>query len=126
MKLPPVTELSPSQALAAAVQASTALQKKLHQLDTLAEDAEDTQLLESIEELTAIRDQLIRQTFAHPWQEDQVEQHLAQLNQLESLNAALIKQQEEVRNNLFQQRVSNQQGRKAVSAYGKAKSQWQV
>lgn len=78
-----------------------------------------------MEVLAAKRDQLIRQTFAHQWQEAEVKQHQQQLNQLENLNTQLTQQLEDIRSSLFQQRVDNQQGRKAVSAYGNAKNQWQ-
>lgn len=125
MKLPPLNELTPAQALAKAIKASQLLQGELNQLSELTEDAADAAKIARVEDLTAIRDKLIRQTFAQPWQEAEVKQHLPQLNQLEELNTQLTQQLEEVRSNLFQQRVDNQQGRKAVSAYGNAKSQWQ-
>lgn len=125
MSLPPLDELTPAQALEQAITASQVLQSELNQLGKITEADADAAQLAEVEELTAIRDKLIRQTFAHKWQEAEVQQYLAQFQQLEDLDSQLTQQLEKVRSSLFQQRVDNQQGRKAVNAYGNAKNQWQ-
>lgn len=116
---------SPSQALATAIQSSLDLQQQLNGLSTLTNEEEDAEQLAAVEGLAAKRDEFIRQTFAHSWTEEEVQRYHADFEQLESLNTELTDQLELVKKKLFQQRVDNQQGRKAVNAYGSAKNQWQ-
>ena len=116
----PITQLTPTEALQQAIQASQLLLKELGSFDELKTDEETKQL----NQLANLRDQLMKQVFAKAWSQQQVSEHNSALQTLEELNKKLIKQASNTRSDLHQQRVDNQQGRKAVSAYGKSKGQF--
>lgn len=116
----PITQLTPTEALQQAIQASQLLLKELGSFDELKTDEETKQL----NQLANLRDQLMKQVFANAWSQQQVSEHNSALQTLEALNSQLIKQASNTRSDLHQQRVDNQQGRKAVSAYGKSKGQF--
>lgn len=78
----------------------------------------------AIEKLQTLRDQLLQQTFSQPWQEAQVTKHQASFEALETLDEKLQSFALELRSNLHQLRTENQQGRRAISAYGQAKGQF--
>lgn len=120
MSSPPISDLTPVEALEQAIKASELL---LSELNTFSDLEAGTQL-EKTDKLTLVRDQLIKQVFTHNWQETEVTAHNAAFEKLEQLNIQLVEQAASVRHNLHQQRVDNQQGRKAVSAYGTAKGQF--
>ena len=116
---PLISELNPEQALAQALQASRRLLEKLGEFTSYEEEQ-----IEATNKLLAVREQLVRQVFAHPWPPEAVAAHQTSFNQLEDLNQQLEELAHSTRQTLHQQRVDNQQGRKAVSAYGKAKGQF--
>lgn len=113
------------QALTQAISVSLELQQQLDGLSTLTDEAADSEQRLQLDRLAAKRDQLIRQAFATAWPAKDVEQYRQEFEQLESLNSELSEQLETERAALLQQRIDNQQGRKAVNAYGNAKNQWQ-
>ena len=78
----------------------------------------------AIEKLQTLRDQLLQQTFSQPWQEAQITTHQASFEALETLDEKLQSFALELRSNLHQLRTENQQGRRAISAYGQAKGQF--
>lgn len=114
-----VNDLSPQEALAQAINASELLLKELANFDSF-----EAEQLEKADKLTQVREQLVQKTFAYNWTEEEVTQHHAQFTLLEKLNNQLVEKATNVRYDLHQQRVDNQQGRKAVSAYGTAKGQF--
>ncbi|GLR63033.1 hypothetical protein [Marinospirillum insulare] len=116
----PINDLKPSEALEQAVKASELL---LTELDSFSDIEAGTQL-EKVDKLTLVREQLVNQTFDYDWTEEEVEQLKNQFSQLEALNDQLIEKAISVRYDLHQQRVDNQQGRKAVNAYGTTKGQF--
>jgi len=123
----PIDELQAKEALQQAIKASHLL---LNQLATFSdaeatkqEDQQEKQQLKT-DKLTLLRDQLVKQVFSYTWTENEVMDYQEDFELLETLNAQLIKKASEVRYDLHQQRVDNQQGRKAVSAYGTAKGQF--
>lgn len=91
---------------------------------TLAELAEIDLINPQIEKLQIVRDELLHQAFSEPWQEAQVAAHQASFEALETLDKQLQNLALELRTNLHQLRTENQQGRRAVSAYGQAKGQF--
>lgn len=115
----PISDLPPAEALEQAVKASELL---LTELASFGEFEEEQ--LEKTNKLSQIRNQLVEQVFATAWSEAEVEQNRSKLEALEALNAQLIEKAAKVRYDLHQQRVDNQQGRKAVNAYGTARSQF--
>lgn len=78
----------------------------------------------AIEKLQTLRDQLLQQTFSQPWQEAQITTHQTSFEALETLDEKLQSFALELRSNLHQLRTENQQGRRAISAYGQAKGQF--
>lgn len=119
MTHPAITDLASEQALEQALKASRIL------LDTLTKmEASDAIDPEKAEKLVNIRDQLIRQTFKTPWTEEKVKQHRATFQKLEALDIELNDCLAGIRNSLHKKRTDNQHNRKAVNAYGKAKSQY--
>ena len=119
MSSPPISDLTAVEALEQAITASQLLLKELANFESFEEKQ-----LEKTNKLAQVRDQLVHQAFACDWSEDEVAKHHDKLSKLEALNTQLVEKAEEVRYDLHQQRVDNQQGRKAVSAYGTAKSQF--
>lgn len=124
----PIDQLTPSQALQQAIKASELLLVEISQgfnqeINIETEPEEDV-TLPKIEKLQKLRDQLIVQTFSHLWTEEEVQEHLAAFQKLEALDTQLQNAALNLRTNLHQLRTDNQQGRKAVSAYGTAKGQF--
>lgn len=128
-------QLPPSQALQQAVKASELLLVELKQeanqgfgLSSIPEPEEETteeaSFFSNIIKLQQVRDKLIVQTFSHLWTEKEVQHHLQAFKKLEALDAQLQNSALNLRSNLHQLRTDNQQGRKAVSAYGTAKGQF--
>lgn len=119
MTQPAISNLQPEQALEQAVKASQLL------LDALLKMQEDDEITpEKAEKLARIRDQLIQQTFKYTWSQERVKQHQSTFQQLEKLDSELNTQLAELRSSLHKKRADNQHNRKAVHAYGKAKSQY--
>ncbi|HKM16051.1 MAG TPA: hypothetical protein VJY63_09065 [Marinospirillum sp.] len=118
----PIAELTPNQALQRAVKASELLLVELNKNNNTADELETT--LSKIEKLQTLRDQLIHQVFSELWSEAQVAQQAADFAKLDTLDKQLQKLAKTLRTNLHQLRTDNQQGRKAISAYGKAKGQF--
>jgi len=114
-----ISELSPLEALKQAITASELLLKELTNFESFEEKQ-----LEKTNKLTQVRNQLVHRAFACDWSEDEVTKHHDKFSKLEALNTQLIEKAAKVRYNLHQKRVNNQQGRKAVSAYGQAKGQF--
>lgn len=115
----PISELSPVAALEQAIKASQLLLTKLANYGDFEEEQ-----LEKTDQLSQVRTLLVEQVFASTWPEEAVELNRTKFESLETLNAQLIEQAAKVRYDLHQQRVDNQQGRKAVSAYGTARNQF--
>lgn len=115
----PINELPPAEALEQAVKASELLLTELASFGDFEEEQ-----LEKTNKLSQIRNQLVEQVFASTWSEAEVTSHTASFEKLEQLNTQLIEKAAKVRYDLHQQRVDNQQGRKAVNAYDKAKGQF--
>lgn len=122
-----IQDLEPSQALQQAIKCSQLLFNELATFsDSKATELENQQeeQQQKTDKLTLLRDQLIKQVFSYTWTENEVKNFQADFELLETLNTQLIEKAGEVRYDLHQQRVDNQQGRKAVSAYGTAKGQF--
>ena len=117
-----VNKLAPNQALQQAIKTSEQLLVELNKNNNQADTLEV--ILPKIEKLQTLRDQLIHQTFSELWTEAQVTQHMAAFEKLDALDKQLQNSALNLRTNLHQLRTDNQQGRKAVSAYGKAKGQF--
>lgn len=115
-----MSKLSPITALAEAIKASQMLLKRLESFEE-----QEAEQIEKTEKLVQIRQQFIEKTFAEPWQEDAVQEHQTQFQQLEQLDAKLRELATDTRLSLHKQRVDNQQGRKAINAYGNSKNQFQ-
>lgn len=116
------TELTPSQALQQAIKVSELLLVELNKDNSQADELEIT--LPKIEQLQTQRDQLVHQIFSELWTEEQVAQQAATFEKLDALDKQLQKLALTLRTNLHQLRNDNQQGRKALNAYGKAKGQF--
>lgn len=115
-----IADLSATAALQQCIKAS---QKLITEFEKLQQgDAE--QETETLEKLTRIREQLIAQTFASPWTEEQVEDYRAAFEQLQTLDEQLRQLAHQVRDDLHSRRSANQHSRKAVNAYGSAKGQF--
>lgn len=113
-------KLSPSAALTEAIKASQMLLTRLESFEQ-----QEAEQIEKTEKLVQIRQQFIERTFAEPWAEEAVQTHKAQFQLLEQLDAQLQELAKTTRLSLHKQRVDNQQGRKAISAYGSSKNQFQ-
>ena len=114
-----IAELSPLAALEQAIKASRML---LDEMGKMADSQADN--ADKAEKLTKIREQLVHQVFSKSWTEAEVQQHLTDLQTLETLDAELQSRAAEIRSSLHQMRADNQHNRKAVNAYGKAKGQF--
>ncbi len=116
----PINKLTPLEALEQAIKASELLISELGSFNNIESGSEP----EKTNKLTQVREKLVQQVFAHHWLETDVATHRADFEKLEQLSSQLINQATLVRHDLHQQRVDNQQGRKAVNAYDKAKGQF--
>lgn len=123
----PIGDLTPAEALQQAIKASQLLLKELTKFgdsETELQEEQQEEENQKIEKLIAVRDQLVAQVFVQAWSEADVAIHQAKFEQLEVLNTQLVEQATNTRHDLHQQRVDNQQGRKAVNAYGTARNQF--
>ncbi|MBE0508500.1 MAG: hypothetical protein IBX50_17580, partial [Marinospirillum sp.] len=119
MSAEPIENLSPVQALVQAIKATRLLLDEIGKMTAAeADNAEKT------EKLAKIRDQLVHQVFSKSWTEAEVQQHLSELQTLETLDTELQDKAMEIRTSLHQMRADNQHNRKAVNAYGQAKGQF--
>ena len=118
----PIDTLTPSQALQQAIKASELLLLEFNKDNNEADELDIT--LPKIEKLQKVRDQLLHQIFSELWTEEQVTQQAAAFEKLDVLDKQLQSQALTLRTNLHQLRTDNQQGRKAVSAYGTARGQF--
>ena len=122
-----IDTLTPNQALQQAIKASEQLLVELNIIELSKDNSQADELditLPKIEKLQTLRDQLIHQVFSELWTEAQVTQQMAAFDKLDALDKQLQNQALNLRTNLHQLRTDNQQGRKALSAYGTARGQF--
>lgn len=115
-----ITELSAPAALQQCVKATRKLIAEFEKL----QQGDPEQETDTLEKISAIREQLVFQAFNASWTEEQVSQYRQDLEQLESLDQELRDLSQKVRDDLHAKRSANQHNRKAVNAYGTAKSQF--
>lgn len=122
-----IDTLTPNQALQQAIKASEQLLVELNIIELSKDNSQADELditLPKIEKLQTLRDQLIHQVFSELWTEAQVTQQMAAFDKLDALDKQLQNQALNLRTNLHQLRTDNQQGRKALNAYGTARGQF--
>lgn len=116
-----IADLTAAEALQQCLKAT---RKLLAEFEKLEQTSDADQETDTLEKLTRIREQLIYQTFATPWDEAAVDQYRNDLQDLQDLDLQLREHAQKVRDELHQKRTANQHNRKAVNAYGSAKGQF--